>query len=193
MKKRLSRNKRLQAYIIGVALGDGNLSNPNGRATRLRITYDTNYPKLAGFFKSSIEKLLPDNRVSLVMRKERYADISCFSNYWEGLLGWRVGAGSKIRQQVHVPLWIKHDPVHAKECLRGLLQTDGSFYMDRGYPMVNFVNHNEILALDVLDIIKSLGYMPQFQKVKAKTGIRFTVRLSKNVDRFVKEIGFWKK
>ena len=34
------------AYIIGIALGDGNLSNPNKRAVRLRITCDTGYPGL---------------------------------------------------------------------------------------------------------------------------------------------------
>jgi len=37
----------LLAYVVGVALGDGNLSNPNGRATRLRITCDAKYPRLA--------------------------------------------------------------------------------------------------------------------------------------------------
>lgn len=31
------------AYIIGVAIGDGNLSNSNGRAVRLRVTCDNKY------------------------------------------------------------------------------------------------------------------------------------------------------
>lgn len=35
------------SYIVGVALGDGNLSNPNGRALRLRITCDEKYPGIA--------------------------------------------------------------------------------------------------------------------------------------------------
>ena len=29
-------DRDLQAYVIGLAVGDGNLSNPNGRAVRLR-------------------------------------------------------------------------------------------------------------------------------------------------------------
>jgi hypothetical protein len=33
------------AYIIGVALGDGNLSK-NGGTTRLRVTCDNKYPKI---------------------------------------------------------------------------------------------------------------------------------------------------
>jgi hypothetical protein len=43
---KLNPDKLLQAYIIGVALGDGDLSNPNGRAVRLRITCDKKYPRL---------------------------------------------------------------------------------------------------------------------------------------------------
>jgi DNA-binding transcriptional regulator WhiA len=44
--KSINPNKELQSYIIGLALGDGNLSNPNGRALRLRISCDKKYPFL---------------------------------------------------------------------------------------------------------------------------------------------------
>src|SRR3989338_9217420 len=46
LEKRLSKNKKLKAYVVGLSLGDGNLSNPNGRAVRLRITCDKKYPNL---------------------------------------------------------------------------------------------------------------------------------------------------
>ena len=42
----LHADPQLQAYVVGVAIGDGNLSNPNGRAVRLRITCDKKYPAL---------------------------------------------------------------------------------------------------------------------------------------------------
>jgi hypothetical protein len=42
----LNADRQLQAYVIGLAIGGGNLSNPNGRAVRLRITCDTKYPAL---------------------------------------------------------------------------------------------------------------------------------------------------
>ncbi len=47
-KAALNPDRELQAYVIGLAIGDGNLSNPNGRAVRLRITCDTKYPRLVG-------------------------------------------------------------------------------------------------------------------------------------------------
>lgn len=107
IKKYLNPDKELQAYIIGIALGDGNLSNPNGRAVRLRITCDRKYPYLIKQIISSIKKLLPDNKVSIVIRAKTFLDISCYSNYWEKFLGWKVGLGPKHKQNVSVPKWIK--------------------------------------------------------------------------------------
>jgi tRNA dimethylallyltransferase len=41
------------AYVIGLAIGDGGITNPNGRAYRLRITCDKKYPRI---IKTAIEK-----------------------------------------------------------------------------------------------------------------------------------------
>lgn len=191
-KRRISNNSGLRSYIIGVALGDGNLSNPNGRATRLRITCDKKYLKLAYHIKTSLERLLPENKTSFVDRKKNYLDISCYSNYWERMLGWEVGKGRKIEQAISVPRWIKKDRRYIKNCLRGLLQTDGSIYNDRGYAMVNFVNHSKNLARDVASMITTLGYKPNTQELKTKSGIKYTVRVSKNTNKFIKEIKLWK-
>lgn len=61
------------AYIVGIALGDGNLSNPNGRAVRLRITCDAKYGMLAKEITSSLKALLPGNTVSIIGRKETFS------------------------------------------------------------------------------------------------------------------------
>lgn len=85
----LNPDRKLQAYVIGLAIGDGNLSNPNGRAVRLRITCDTRYPALIDRIFSSLKQLLPDNRVSLVRGKGNFVNISVYSNHLESLLGGR--------------------------------------------------------------------------------------------------------
>lgn len=54
MNKRVSSNKLLHSYIVGLAIGYGNLSNPNGRATRLSITCDKKYPKFIGHISDSL-------------------------------------------------------------------------------------------------------------------------------------------
>jgi len=69
------------AYIVGVAFGDGNLSNPNGRATRLRITCDSSYPVLAEEIRIVLRKLFPNNKVTdCLSNKDSYFNISVYSN-----------------------------------------------------------------------------------------------------------------
>lgn len=192
--KCLSNNKKLKAYIIGLALGDGNLSNPNKRAIRLRITCDKKYPLLIENIKKSIEKLLPDNKVGVVNKKDGSIDVSCYSNYWQDVLGWKWNAGSKYKQKVSIPKWIKNDKEYSKKCLLGLFQTDGSIYKDRNYLMVNFVTIIPTLANDVYELISKLKYKANLQILeKPNIKTKYTIRISKNAVGFIKDIKLWKK
>jgi hypothetical protein len=176
----------LLAYVVGVALGDGNLSTV-GRATRLRITCDAKYPLLAQNIILALEELLPYNKVSVVPKRKNCFDISCYSKHWEVLLGWFPGRGSKIDQQVFVPNWIKTHRNYAIHCLRGLIETDGCLYVDRGYPMVMFMNTIPRLINDVVELMSSLGFAPHVYRVQnaAPRLPVYHVRLSKKVRRFV--------
>jgi len=168
-------------------MGDGNLSNPNGRATRLRISCDKKYPTLIENIVNSINKIMPKNKIGIIRRKDNCLDISCYSNKWEGLLGWKAKNGSKERQQISVPSWIKNNKKYSTLCLRGLFETDGSVYMDRKYKMANFVTIVPTLANDVVGIILNLGFKPNMQTLKEKNGkIKHTIRISKNTEEFLK-------
>jgi DNA-binding transcriptional regulator WhiA len=192
LKKDNFNNKKILSYIIGVSLGDGNLSNPNGRATRLRITCDKKYPKLIEDIKENIQIVLPENKVSIV-NKRNAVDISCYSNKWEKYLGWKAKGGSKIKQKVEVPIWIKNDTKYIKECLRGLFQTDGSIYNDRGYIMVNYTSANYTLVKDTEKMLEKIGFRATIRKVISKDGnIKYVIRISKNVKNFIKIINLWK-
>lgn len=175
------------AYVIGVAIGDGNLSNPNGRAVRLRITCDTRYPKLIEKIKISIQKLLPENKVSFVQKQARCIDISCYSNKWERWLGWKSKAGPKLAQGISIPSWIMGSRRWVLACLRGLIETDGSIHQDRGYVMVNFVTNSEILAKQVREMFGVLGFIARLSHLPPKEprGPKFTVRLSRDVAAFI--------
>ena len=181
------------AYIIGIAMGDGNLSNPNGRAVRLRVSCDSRYKNLIDNIISSIQKILPDNKVSKVIRGDNCIDISCYSNKLENLLGWSAKGGSKEKQKITVPIWIKNSKQISKSCLKGLFETDGSIYTDRNYLMANFVTILPTLASDVMEMVSNLGFKPNIQTRKEKNGkIKHTIRISKNVDKFIKDIKLWK-
>lgn len=182
-------DKNNLAYIIGVALGDGNLSNPNGRSVRLRISCDTKYPAIINSITIAIKKLLPTNKVSLINTKSNCVDISCYSNKWENFLGWKAKEGSKEKQEIKIPDWIKNNKTYSKYCLRGLFETDRCVYTDRGYPMANFVSIIPTLANDVMEIIYKLGFNPNMQKLKKANGkTKHTLRISKDTEKFIKLI-----
>lgn len=185
-------NKKLIAYIVGVAIGDGNLSNPNSRAVRLRITCDNKYPKLKDHIKDCLKILLPENKVSEVKRTG-CIDISCYSNKLEEILGWKAKDGSKEKQNVSIPDWILNNKTYTKECIRGLTQTDGSVYNDRGYLMINYTTIIEKLAYQYFDILEKLGYKPQIREVKFKGYKKYVIRLSKDVGKFIQKIKLWKE
>jgi len=184
----LCSDLRLRAYVIGVALGDGNLSNPNGRAVRLRVTCDTKYPALIAKIRGALERLFPQNRVSVVPSRGNYVNLSVYSNHLETLLGWRAMGGSKQQQDVRVPEWITEDASLSIDCLRGLIETDGSVYLDRGYPMVGFSTVIDGLAKQVDHMMRSLGFGPHLYRVRQEPGaasFKYQVRLSRKVDEFL--------
>ena len=191
--KTLNTNKELQSYVVGLALGDGNLSNPNGRAIRLRITCDKKYPLLIQRILNSLKLLLPDNKVSIVDRKENYLDISVHSNHLEKIIPWKIGKGSKFIQKASVPDRIKQDGRYKINCLKGLIETDGSIYVDRGYKMMIFTTIIPELANDFYQMIISLGFSPHFYKIKQGLNKKYNfyqqtlyhIRLSKNVNNFL--------
>ncbi len=179
------------AYVVGLALGDGNLSNSNGRAVRLRISCDTKYPNLIQQIIIALKQLLPNNKVHTIKRgKTNCLDVSCYSNQLEGLLGWKVGLGSKYKQRVSVPTKIKRNKKLAIACLRGLFQTDGTIYNDRGYIMAMFVTTIPNLKSDVLEMIDNLGFKPHCYKILQENPkkTRYNIRISKNTEEFIKAI-----
>ena len=183
-------DKTALAYVIGIALGDGNLSNPNKRAVRLRITCDIKYPDIIDEIQRNLEIIAPENRINIAKQRKNCVDIYCYSNDWEKVLGWKVG--KKIEQQVSVPSWIKENPTYSKRCLKGLFQSDGSIYYDRKYLMVNFVNCCSTLAFDVLNMIESLGFKVKMSTFQQKYSIKYTVRVATNTRHFIEVIDLCK-
>ncbi len=190
--KKLNSDKELQAYVIGLALGDGNLSNNRG-TTRLRITCDTKYPFLYKKILSSLKLLLPDNKVGIIDRGPNCLDISVYSNHLEKLLEWRAKEGSKFLQKASVPNWIKNNNQYKIACLRGLIETDGSIYNDRNYTMMTFKNIIPDLAKDFYNMVIDLGFKPHLYTIKPQNPdlhkfnqqTAYQVRLSKNVSKFL--------
>lgn len=108
-------------------------------------------------------------------------------------MGWTSHQGSKFKQGVSVPTWIKKSKKFSTACLRGLFETDGSVYKDRGYTTVNFVTIIPTLVEDVVQMIRDAGFSPNIQTHKPRKGeAKYTIRVSKEAAKFVKTIGISK-
>jgi DNA-binding transcriptional regulator WhiA len=172
-----------------MALGDGNLSNPNGRAIRLRITCDNTYLHLISEVVQNITELFPHNKVALISRKDNCTDISLYSNKLADIMPWRFDKGSKYDQQAHVPAWVKCSHYSSEQCLRGLILSDGSIYKDRGYIMVNFTTNIYPLAKDVVCMLKNIGFTSSLCSTKQPSGRpKYTVRVAKNASKLVQHL-----
>ena len=182
-------NREVLAYLVGLGLGDGNLSKTNNRSVRLRISCDLRYPFLITEIISAISYILPESKISLVNRKTKSLDICSYSNHWESIMGWKADSGNKFIQNSSVPDWIFYKDEYIKACLKGLLETDGSIYNDRSYTMVMFVNTIPDLAKNVYQMMKWLGFSPRMYDFLPNTRFNskriFHVRLSKNVEEFL--------
>ncbi|MEX1064200.1 MAG: LAGLIDADG family homing endonuclease [Candidatus Paceibacterota bacterium] len=187
----LSSDKELQAYVIGLAVGDGNLSKL-ARATRLRITCDNKYPKLMNRVVASLRLLLPENKVGIVKRPRNCTDVYVYSNHLEKLLGWKGDMGSKFKQNVSTPEWIFGSWRYKAKYLKGLIETDGSVYQDRGYPMVMITTIIRGLAEEIKSLIDSLGFTSHLYEIDSRKNkysynkqLEYHIRLSKNVQKFL--------
>jgi DNA-binding transcriptional regulator WhiA len=186
--------RAIEAFIVGIALGDGNLSNPNGRAVRLRITCDSRYKNIIAEICAALKSLFPDNKVSAVSRKDNCVDVSIYSNKLAGLIPWEVSRGTKYEQKAHVPSWIFTREEYILTCLRGLILSDGSIYLDRTYLMVNISTNIQPLAHDILELASLLGFRGRLSIVSQPSGKpKHTIRFSKNTERLLEKLQVYQK
>ena len=119
-------------------------------------------------------------------------DVYVYSNHLENLLGWKADNGSKFSQNVTTPKWIKENYEYKVAYIRGLIETDGSIYKDRGYSMVMCTTIIRDLALETQELIKSLGFDAKLYEINQKSNKYnynrqnlYHVRLSKDVQKFL--------
>lgn len=111
--------------------------------------------------------------------------MSVYNKNIDTLFGWSMHKGKKIEQELCIPFWIGSDTVFTKSFIKGLFESDGSIYLDRGYKMANLVSHNPELAQYAKDVISSFGFIPRIYIHQEKNGLKHTVRISKNVDALI--------
>jgi len=131
LRKKITTPKKSSdlAEFFGIFLGDGGISND------FQITISFNRKNGYDHYKKSkrlierIFKIKPavytlsspvsKNVIRLVVSSVELVEFLGKNN---------IKKGSKVKNQVDVPGWIKRNKIYSKSCLRGLVDTDGGVY-----------------------------------------------------------------
>jgi hypothetical protein len=122
----------IYAYLLGLYLGDGNISAFPRGVYRLRITLDTKYP---GIIRSAVQAIIGvgGGKTSVVRRSNQNCVDIC--SYWKGwaCLFPQHGPGKKQDRTIALTEW-QQDLVnrHPGELLRGLIESDGCRFINTG-------------------------------------------------------------
>lgn len=169
------------AEFVGIMMGDGGITK-----NQLKITIhskdDRDYSR---FIKNLVEKLF-DVPISVFYHKDKLAMDLMVSRtelvrFCNETLGLKIG--NKLKQGLDIPDWIKQSREFQKECMRGLMDTDGCIFNEchniKGkkycYPRLAFTSYSEALCLSVFEIFENLGFQPKIR-------IRRNVQLEKKED-----------
>lgn len=176
------------AEFIGIILGDGGITKKQVTITIHKI----NDKRYAEYIKKLIKKLFLINP-ACYSRENVFNIVISRSELVRALLKMGLCIGNKVKHQIDVPTWIKKSNVFSKACLRGLLDTDGCFYVDRHKYKgkvylncgINFTNR----SLPLLNFFKSNLIKIKLNPTQ-KTDFSVFLRREEDILSYFKIVGF---
>jgi hypothetical protein len=121
-----SLDEAAYAYLLGMYLGDGCISEHARGVYRLRITLDAAYPGIAAECAAGIEAVAPGKRAHLLSRRDQRAvDVTSYWKHWPCLIP-QHGKGRKHLRRITLSDWQRRIvDVHVTCFIRGLIHSDG--------------------------------------------------------------------
>ena len=193
------------AEFIGIILGDGNIhaycKGKKVRTYMVRIAGD--YEKDEDYLRCYIPQLCkilfnidvkfyrqPNSKELMVLMHSKAIV--------EFLAKMGLKAGNKIKNQSTIPNWIWSKPEYLRACIRGLMDTDGSFYellpQWPGLFQLTLENRNITLLRDSRKALLMLGF--RVSKIcgnRTEYGTKFYITRKDQIQKYIKEIGFSNK
>lgn len=184
------RNSAALSEFIGILLGDGGITDH-----QVAITFNRETDKQHSIYTQKLIKKLFGISSSIISRKSKNdkADSIVISSksLVEFLLKKGLKSGHKIRNKIDIPEWIKNEKEYKTACVRGLIDTDGCFYLYKhrvnGRVYNNFAmcftSHSTLFLESVYEILKELKFRPSRSKQ------RVYLHRSKDIELYIKTIG----
>ena len=177
------------AEFAGIMLGDGGISDYQisvclSNKEVVYISYVSDLINKLFSVESKIYKLKHAEAVNIIVSRKELVDF-CQSI---GLV-----KGDKIRQQIDIPNWIKENKSYQRECIRGLIDTDGCFYTNSyishgkkySYFKIAFVSASIPLIKSVAEVLRNMGIKARISKNYRDVRIEESVYVKK----YIEEIG----
>jgi len=146
------------AELVGVILGDGNLNRKD-----IRIVGNINEQNYYIYLKSLFQKIFDvdsiikhdtENSIKLTVHSVRIS---------EYLTSLNLRVGDKIKNKATIPSWIFNNKEYLKACLRGLFDTDGSFFPSSNgseYNILWKMGSGSLLPANIRDALIKLDFHP---------------------------------
>lgn len=177
------------AELVGIILGDGGLTSKQITVSLNRIEDQGFIPYVKSLFQDlfevtpSVYERKAENTANIVVSSTKLVQFFTDMN---------LCIGDKVKQQVEVPSWIGGSKKFTACCLRGLLDTDGCFYIDKHHYKnrvyrncgMNFTNH----SLPVLSFFKTKLRQRSFHPTQS-TRFSIFLRREDEVVRYFQIIG----
>ncbi len=189
IKIRIPKKNKPLAEFVGIMLGDGGVAPYHITITLSNkeekyVHYVINLTKKLFGLVPKIHKVKNANAINIVIQRKQIVDFC--QNI--GLV-----LGDKVRQQADVPFWIKENEIFRKECLRGLIDTDGSFFNNSydvrskkySYIKIAFTNSSLPLILFVYESLNRIGIRSSVQRDRKE--VRISERES--VLKYIEKVG----
>ncbi len=157
-------------YLLGLYLGDGSISAHARDVFRLRIFLDIRYPLIIDDRAAAIAEVVPQNRVHRLEQRGNYVVrdqpsmvvVSAFSKSWPCLFP-QHGPGRKHEREIALATWqLELVAKWPEQLLRGLIQSDGSRFMNTGRrgwsaPRYEFSNKSDDIRAIFCDACDAVG------------------------------------
>lgn len=176
------------AEFVGIVLGDGAVSKYRVDIT-LNSVDDLEYSR---YVRKLIKKLFKVEPKAYFRKGMKVVDIVVARTQLVlFLIELGLMIGHKVRHQISIPNWILENNNYANACVRGLMDTDGSFFTHTytvgsktySYKKITFSSASVPLRKNVLDVLASAGITAHI----STTNVR--IDAVEDVKRYVKIIG----
>lgn len=153
-------NSAKYAYLLGLYLGDGCISQQSKASVKLRIVQDSKYPDLIAECVDTMSSVGDGSRVGIIDR-QGYVEIFSSWAHWRCLFP-QAQPGPKNRRRIILDQWqTEIAETYADQLIRGLIHSDGCRYLNTvhasvadssksySYPSYSFTNTSK----DILGIL----------------------------------------